>query len=101
MNGFRHAGIHQVFNLLTDINDSDLFNYFESSSEDSASDIEENEVDSVHQLLVVSDVYSDSEPDCAIPLSSSDNNQLLAAISAEVVTILQIYNNYANYTVYC
>ena len=27
VNGFRHAGIHQALNLLTDIDDSNLINY--------------------------------------------------------------------------
>ena len=74
VNGFRHAGIHQALNLLTDIDDSSLVNYSESSSEDSASDIE-NEVDNAHPSLLVSDVYSDSEPESVIQLSSSGDNQ--------------------------
>ena len=69
VNGFRHAGIHQALYLLTGVN------YSESSSEDSASDIEENEVDNAHPSLLVSDVYSNNEPESVIPLSSSDNYQ--------------------------
>ena len=57
VNGFRHADIHQALNLLTDIDDSNLVNYSESSSEDSTSDIEENEVDNEDPSLLVSDVY--------------------------------------------
>ena len=75
VNDFRHAGIHQALNLLTHIDDSSLVNYSESSSEDSASDIEENEVDNAHPSLLVSDVYSDSEPESVIHMSSSDDNQ--------------------------
>ena len=75
MNGFRHAGIYQVLNLLTDIDNSDFVNYPKSYSEDLASDIEENEVDHAHPLFLVSDVYSDSVPECVTQLSSSDNNQ--------------------------
>ena len=70
VNGFRHAYIHLVFNLFTDIDDSNLVNYSESSSEDAAPHIEENEVDNAHPLLLVSDVYSDSEPETV-----TDNNQ--------------------------
>ena len=75
VNGFRHAGIHQALDLLTDIDDSNLVDYSESSSEDSTSDIEENEVDDEDPSLLVSDVYSDSEPESVKQLSSSDDNQ--------------------------
>ena len=87
VNGFKHAGIYKALNLLTDIDDRNLVNYSESSSEDLASDIEDNEVDNIHPTLLVSDVYSDSESESVIQLSSSDDNQSLAAVSAEAVLL--------------
>ena len=59
----------------SDIEDSNLVNYSESSSEDLALDIEENEVNNTHPSLLVSDVHSDSEPESVIHFSSSDDNQ--------------------------
>ena len=63
VNGFRHADILKTLNILTDVDETSLVNYSDSSSEDSVSDIEEDEVlipDDAPSLLV-SDVYSDSD----------------------------------------
>jgi len=63
VNGFRHAAIFKALNILTDIGDTNLVDYSDSSLEDTMSDAKENEIivpDNV-PLLWVSDVYSDSD----------------------------------------
>jgi len=44
VNGFRHASIFRALNILTDIGDTNLVDYSDSSSEDTMSDAEENEI---------------------------------------------------------
>jgi len=63
VNGFRHAGIFRALNILTDIGDTNLVDYSDSSSEDTMSDAKENEiiVPDNAPLLWVTDVYSDSD----------------------------------------
>ena len=52
VNGFRHAGIFEALNILTNVDDTNLVDYSDSSSENSVSDI---------NSLRLSDVYSESE----------------------------------------
>ena len=63
VNGFKHAGIFEALNILTNVDDTNLVEYSHSSSENSVSDIEEDEVVVPDNSLRISDVYSESEPE--------------------------------------
>ena len=49
-----------MFNILTDVDETKLVEYIDSSSKSTVSDDEEDEIDNVPAFLV-SDVYSESE----------------------------------------